>query len=146
MTHCGWRAVSILAFVIGGMSHPVGAAAQSSTATLQGTVTGGGGGVTPGVTVKLQSPSTGLSRDVVTNTAGVYVFNFLPAGVYIVTAELSGFKTARHDDVRLEVGQNRELDLRLEIGQMEEVVDVKGTAPLLDSSSPSIGTVIQSSQ
>ena len=50
----------------------------------------------PGVTVKLQSPATGLQRDAVTNAAGVYVFNFLSAGIYDVSAELSGFKSVRH--------------------------------------------------
>ena len=122
------------------------AAAQTSTATLNGTVTDAGGGVLPGVTVKLQSPATGLQRDAVTNEAGVYVFNFLPSGVYEVSAELSGFKTVRHDEVRLEIGQNLALDMKMEVGRVEETVNVEGSAPLLDRTSPSIGTVIQSSQ
>ena len=122
------------------------AAAQTSNATLHGTITDAGGGVLPGVTVKLQSRATGRRREAVTNTAGLYVFNFLPAGEYVVTAELSGFKSVRHEDVRLEIGQNRSLDLKLEVGRLEETVTVEGTAPLLDRTSPSIGTVIQSSQ
>ena len=120
--------------------------AQTSTATLQGTVTDSGGGVLPGVTVKLQAPETGLQREIVTNTAGVYVFNFLPAGQYQLAAELTGFKSARHDDVRLEVGQNLALDLTMEVGRIEETVNVEGTAPLLDRTSGQIGTVIQSTQ
>ncbi len=68
------------------------ALAQSSSATLQGIITDAGSGVVPGVTVKLESPDTGLTREAVTNTAGVYVFNFLPAGEYVITAELTGFK------------------------------------------------------
>ena len=66
---------------------PAGVTAQTSNATLHGTVTDTSGGVLPGVTVKLQAPSTGLNREQVTNAAGVYVFNFLPAGQYVVTAE-----------------------------------------------------------
>ena len=61
-------------------------------------------------------------------------------------AELSGFKTARHDEVRLEIGQNLELDLQMEVGQLNEVVNVEGTAAPLDRTSPTIGTVIQASQ
>ncbi|HEV3484181.1 MAG TPA: TonB-dependent receptor [Vicinamibacterales bacterium] len=120
--------------------------AQSSTATLQGTISDAGGGVLPGVVVKLQSPDTGLEREAVTNTAGLYVFNFLPAGQYHVVAELTGFKSVRHDDVRLEIGQSLSLDMSMEVGRIEETVNVEGTAPLLDRTSPSIGTVIQSSQ
>lgn len=120
--------------------------AQTSSATLHGTVADSGGGVLPGVTVKLQSAATGLQRDVVTNASGVYVFNFLPAGPYVVSAELSGFKSVRHSDIHLEIGQSLTFDIRLEVGGIEEVVNVEATAPLLERTSPVIGTVIQSSQ
>jgi hypothetical protein len=141
-----WRALAGLTVVLGAVAFGDVTAAQTSNATLQGTITDTSGAMLPGVTVKLESPATGLTRDVVTNTSGVYVFNFLPTGTYVVSAELSGFKTARHDQVRLEIGQNLELDLRMEIGQLSEVVNVEGTAAPLDRTSPTIGTVIQSSQ
>jgi hypothetical protein len=120
--------------------------AQTSSATLHGTVTDTGGGVLPGVTVKLQSAATGMQRDVVTNAVGVYVFNFLPAGPYGVSAELSGFKSVRHGGIHLEIGQSLTFNIRLEVGGIEEVVNVEATAPLLERTSPVIGTVIQSSQ
>lgn len=122
------------------------ALAQTSNATLQGTITDAGGGVVPGVTVKLQAPATGLTRDTVTNAAGVYVFNFLPAGDYTITAELSGFKTVRQENVKLEIGDSRALDMKMEVGQLQEVVTVEATATPLDRTSASIGTVIQASQ
>lgn len=122
------------------------AEAQTSNATLQGTITDSGGGVLPGVVVKLQSKATGLQREAVTNGSGVYVFNFLPAGRYEVTAELTGFKSVRHDEIQLEIGQNLELDMKLDVGRIEETVTVEGIAPMLDRTSASIGTVIQSTQ
>ena len=139
-------AFAIVALIFSLVIFGAATAAQTSNATLQGIVADTSGAVLPGVTVKLESPSTGLTRDLVTNAAGVYVFNFLPAGNYVVSAELSGFKTARHDQVRLEIGQNLELDLRMEVGQLSEVVNVEGTAAPLDRTSPTIGTVIQASQ
>ena len=120
--------------------------AQTSNATLHGTVTDASGGVLPGVTVKLQAPATGLQRDVVTNAGGLYVFNFLPAGIYDVSAELGGFKSVRHKDIRLEVGQNVAFNMTLEVGSVEEAVTVVAVSPLLETTSPSIGTVIQSNQ
>lgn len=136
----------MVAAMIGVVGLDATAVAQTSNATLQGIVTDASGAVLPGVTMKLQSTATSLSRDIVTNTAGMYVFNFLPSGGYVVTAELSGFKTVRHEQIRLEIGQNRELDLRMDIGQLEEIVTVAGTAPLLERSSAAIGTVIQATQ
>jgi hypothetical protein len=120
--------------------------AQTSNATLQGIVTDSGGGVLPGVTVRLEAKDTGRVRSAVTNAAGVYVINFLPAGNYVLTAELSNFKSARRDNTRLEIGQNLELDLTLEVGRLEEVVTVSSEAPELERTSASIGTVIQASQ
>jgi hypothetical protein len=140
------RALAILSVLLGALAFGGAALAQSSNATLQGTVTDMSGGVLPGVVVKLQSPATGLAREVVANAAGVYVFNFVPAGGYLITAELSGFKSVRQENIRLEVGQNLELDLKMEVGRLEEVVDVQAATPLLDHSSPSIGNVIQASQ
>jgi hypothetical protein len=121
------------------------AASQSSNGTLHGTITDSGGGVLPGTVVKLQSPSTGLTREAVTNGAGVYVFNFLPAGEYVVTAELTGFKAVRQPDIKLEVGESRSLDLKMEVGRVEEVVTVEGIAPHLDRTSAAISSVIQAS-
>jgi hypothetical protein len=122
------------------------AAAQTSNATLQGTVSDAQGGVLPGVDIDLTAPATGLQRSVVTNSAGVFFFNFLPAGTYVLTAELSGFKSVRRGDMRLEIGQNLQVNLTLEVGRMEEVVTVESSAPPLDRTSPSIGTVIQADQ
>ena len=138
----GFLTIFLAAFVLASGA----ASAQSSNATLHGTVTDQGGGVLPGVTVKLRSPATGLARDAVTNASGGYVFNFLPAGEYELTAELTGFKSARRPDVKLEIGQSLAQDLKMEVGQLEEVVNVEGTASVLDRTSASIGTVIQASQ
>src|SRR5687768_10841413 len=104
-----WRALAGLTIALGTLAFGGGVRAQTSNATLQGTISDASGAVLPGVVVKLESPATGLAREIVTNAAGVYVFNFLPAGSYVVVAELSGFKTARHDQIRLEVGQNLEI-------------------------------------
>jgi hypothetical protein len=131
-------------FVTAAFAAPV--VAQTSNATLHGTIVDAGGGVLPGVTIKLQSPATGLLRETVSNAAGVYVFNFLPAGEYEINAELTGFKSLRKPDITLEIGQSLALDLKMEVGQIEQVVTVEATAPLLDRTSASIGTVIQASQ
>jgi hypothetical protein len=143
MSRRGW-----IQFAIAGacLLTSIPAVAQTSNATLQGTITDERGGVMSGVTVKLESPATGLRRSVLTNDNGVYVLNFLPAGTYKVRAELTGFKAVQRENTRLEIGQNLELNLTLEVGQIEEMVTVESSAPPLDRTSASIGTVIQANQ
>jgi hypothetical protein len=137
------RFLVVLTVASGVLASP--AAAQTSNATFHGTVTDSGGGVLPGVTVTLRSAATGLERIATTNAVGVYVLNFLPAGRYDVSAELVGFKSVRQQNISIEIGQSLKLDITLEVGRIEEVVTVQGISPL-ETSSASIGTVIQSSQ
>jgi hypothetical protein len=120
--------------------------AQTSNATLQGRIVDTGSGVMPGVTVKARSVDTGLERVAVSSIAGLYVINYLPPGRYDVSAELAGFKTAKFDNVALAVGDQRTLDIKMEVGPVQEVVTVLGSAPLIESNSPELSTVVQSAQ
>ncbi len=120
--------------------------AQTSNATLQGRIVDAGGGVMPGVMVKARSVETGLEREAVSTVAGLYVINYLPPGRYDVSAELSGFKTAKFENVTLDVGDRRTVDIKLEVGPVQEVVTVLGAASLLETSSPELSTVVQSTQ
>lgn len=119
---------------------------QTSTATLSGTVTDPSEGNIPNAIVRAESPETGLKREVLTDESGHYSVNFLPVGRYAVTVEAPGFKITRIQDVILEIGQTRTLDFKLDVGGVQEVVEVADTAPLLDRTSPVIGTVIQPAQ
>jgi carboxypeptidase family protein/TonB-dependent receptor-like protein len=119
---------------------------QTSTATLKGTVTDPKGSIIPGATIKAQSEDTGLVRTAVTEESGLYVFNFLPVGKYVVTVSAQGFKGARLQNIIVEIGQTRTLDLELEVGAVEQTVEVIESAPPLERESAVIGTVVQSQQ
>ncbi len=119
---------------------------QTSTATLKGTVTDPKGSIIPGATIKAQSEDTGLVRTAVTEESGLYVFNFLPVGKYVVTVSAQGFKGARLQNIIVEIGQTRTLDLELEVGAVEQTVEVTESAPPLERESAVIGTVVQSQQ
>ncbi len=123
-----------------------GAIAQTSSATLQGTITDPEGRVIPGAKVSAQSLATGLQRQTTSNEAGLYVINFLPVGSYTVTVEAPSFKQARQQNVVLEIGQTRTLNVALEVGLVEQTVTIVDSAPPLDRNSATIGTVIQSAQ
>jgi outer membrane receptor protein involved in Fe transport len=122
------------------------ARAQTSSGTLQGTVTDPRGSVIAGAAVKAQALDTGLVREAVTEDSGLYVINFLPVGRYVVTVTARGFKAARLQNVVLEIGQTRTLDVAMEVGEVEQTVEITEGAPPLERDSAVIGTVIQSQQ
>ncbi len=122
------------------------AGAQTSSATLQGTITDPQGQVIPGGRVTAQSLATGLQRQATTNEAGLYVINFLPVGSYTVTVEAPRFKRASQPNVVLEIGRTRTLDVSLEVGAVEQTVTIVDSEPPLDRASATIGTVVQAQQ
>src|SRR5438876_6335592 len=78
---------------------------QTVTGTLTGTVIDATGAVAPNVTITAIQTGTNLRYKALTTEAGVYNLNFLPAGEYQITAEATGFKTAKLGPLSLEVNQ-----------------------------------------
>lgn len=116
-------------------------AAQSVDTGFLGTTTDASGAVLPGATVTVSSPSTGLSRSVVTGSAGEYALRYLTPGTYDVQVSATGFSTQTEKGVVLQLGQQDKLDFSLAAGS-SEVVQVQGTQPLLQSENAALGAVI----
>ena len=89
------RRILILSLLLLAAALPL--AAQSLTGTVTGIVKDEQGGVLPGVTVTLTG-KTG-TRTAVTDAEGGYRFAALDPGTYSVTAELTGFRPKRQDNV-----------------------------------------------
>ena len=119
---------------------PVGA--QQTTGTLQGRVQDNTGGVLPGVNVEATQASTGYSRVAVTDAQGVYRLTALPVGQYSVSVELSGFRKIDRQGVVINVGQTIDINFSLEVANVAETIQVTGESPLIQSSSSSVGGVV----
>jgi hypothetical protein len=122
------------------------ASAQVTTADLVGTIKDSSGAVVPGVTVTLTNDATGVSRSVTTSDGGTYIFTSLQPGRYRLTAELPGFRKVERTGVELQVNQRAQVDLDLEVGLVSESVLIQGTAPLLETQSSVLGSVIEEKQ
>src|SRR4029079_19780576 len=92
------------------------ALAQSNRGTITGTVTDAGGGVVPGANVVAEDPQTGTKYETVTTATGNYTIVQVPAGVYNLSVELSGFGKFRQEGIRLFTAQTARVDAKLEIG------------------------------
>ena len=81
-------------------------------------------------------------RRVLSNQQGLFSVPGLPPGSYDVSIEAIGFKSLHQNAVLLEVDQRARLDFPLTIGSTAEVINVEGSAPLLNTSDASVSTVI----
>jgi hypothetical protein len=122
------------------------AAGQTATGQITGTVRDSSGGVMSGVKVVVTNQQTGLTRETTTGSNGDYVVPLLPAGVYLVTAEQSGFKIAILSGVVLTVDQIKRADMALAPGALTETVEVVSNALVVDTGSASIGHTITERQ
>jgi hypothetical protein len=115
-------------------------------ASLQGVIKDSSGGVIPGATVTLVDKETGRMLTSVSSDNGSYVFSALAPRPYRLEAELSGFKKAVIDDVRIRAEQANTLDVTLEIGGATETVNVLAAAPLIDTATASVAGSVTAQQ
>ena len=112
-----------------------------STATIQGTVADSQGGVLPGASVVARSLATGVERTAVTDASGHFLVAALPPGRYSVEISMSGFQSFRQE-FEVEVASTVLADVRLNVGTVAEQVNVSGSAPVIETSTTSVGQVI----
>jgi carboxypeptidase family protein len=112
-------------------------AAHAQEAVVNGTVTDASGAVLPGVTVRAVHEATGNVFETVTDDRGVYRVA-VRVGSVRVAAELSGFN-AQTRTVELLVGQTAVVNMQLSISSVAETVTVTGSAPLIETTTSTIG-------
>jgi hypothetical protein len=113
-----------------------------STGALRGVITDAQGGALPGATVTVRNQETGEERTTVSDRLGDYRVPALPPGLYRVEVRMDGFQPSVVKDLRLEVAQVGVQDVKLSVGNRAEEVNVVAEAPVIESSTTSVGTVI----
>ena len=122
------------------------ALAQFDTAAVVGTVRDTSSAVVPAAKVTLTSAETGISVSKTTGDDGNFEFAAVKPGMYVVTAEKTGFALALVDNLRAQVGARLRVDLVMPVGQMTEKVEVTAAQPLLETDSSQRGQVITGDQ
>ena len=118
--------------VVGGLTcgtMVAGASAQTSLATLRGSVADQQGGMLPGATVTVRQIDTNTTRTSVTEGTGQYFLTALPAGTYELTVELAGFATVNRPNVVLRVGQEAEINVVMSVGAWKFTVSMTSASP-----------------
>ena len=117
-------------------------AQQITTGVIQGSVTDATGASLPGVTVEARNLDTNLSRTLVTESDGRFVFLQLPPGNYRVTFTLSGFATLVQENVPLTVGQAVTLPVAMKVSGVSETVTVTTATRVIETSRTASATTL----
>jgi len=122
---------------------PVATFAQSSNATIGGTVSDASGALIPGVTITATNNGTGVASSALSNETGTYNIPSLLPGVYTVRAELPAFQTQTYTDVRLGNAAQVRLNFTMQVAAVSTGIEVTISADrLLVESSSSVGQVL----
>jgi hypothetical protein len=116
--------------------------AQSPNGIMNGLVLDPTGGVIAGAEIRIVNDATAVQYVGKTNSEGIYVVTNLPPGTYRLQVSKIGFKTLIKPDIILNVQDSLAINFTLPIGAASETITVTGGAPLLNTESGSVSTVI----
>jgi outer membrane receptor protein involved in Fe transport len=119
------------------------ALAQTSMGGVSGVVTDSAGAVVPGATVTLVSQETQVTNVHQTNASGFFAFVNVRPGTYVLTVELSGFKSTRLAPFTVGVAETLARNVVLAIGSLSETVEVRAQSDLLQTASAELGNVVE---
>lgn len=122
------------------------ACAQEFRGTLSGRITDQTGAVIQDARATAVLVSTGARSETKTGVEGQFTLPFLAPGTYRIEIQASGFKHYVRTNFSIGAGEHPELDVQLELGASTDTVSVSAEAPLLETTSATMGQVISSRQ
>lgn len=120
-------AVCLLLVAVSAYGQGVGASGN-----ITGTVIDSSGAAVPNAAVIATEPEKGLKRSTTTDSKGEYRLAGLAPAIYEVSAQFSGFQTAKQKNVVINVGETAVLDFHLSVKQLSQEVEVTTVAPVVE--------------
>ena len=115
---------------------------QTDRGRIFGSVHDSTGAVIVGAKVTITDLQRGVSRNLVTDSAGAFSAPGLTPGTYSVRVEDEGFKTEQRPNILLEVGQDVRVDVGLQPGQANQTVTVSSEIPLVNTINATLGGTV----
>lgn len=134
------RRVSAFVFLL--LASVTCARAQSTNASLTGRVADPAKALIVDAKVGAVSAGTNVRYETTTNASGEYYLANLPPNSYRVEIEKPGFKKIVKPDVVLHVQDALEIDFEMTLGSVSETVTVEAGAPLMNTESGTVSTVV----
>src|SRR5215469_1542419 len=121
-------------------------AAAQTAGTILGVVKDPSGAAVPNATVSLTSVERTDVRTTTSGEDGAYRFSGVEPGHYNVKVESQGFKTQTMTGLTLDVAQELVANVTLEVGTSTQEVTVTGEAPVVNTTSSSLGGLVNDQQ
>ena len=118
------------------------ASAQTTNATLSGTVLDPQNAVVPNTRISAENVATGIVLSATSNEAGIYLFPSVQPGVYRITGEVPGFRTQVFNNVTVAVGARMNINFFLQVGTASDTVEVTAQTESLLTGTATVGAVI----
>ena len=132
----------MIAFLLCCLPLTLANAQSAASAQISGTVVDPQGAVVPGAKVTATNKATGVPRSVNTTSTGNYVIPNLTPGTYDVKVESKGFAEKISKDLKLNVGDQKNLDFDLAVAGSTQTVEVTAEAPLIEATKTEVSTSV----
>src|SRR5437763_3508648 len=132
--------------VISGLSFRGWGSGQSTRGTIVGNVTDTSGAAVPAAEVVVTNQGTNVSVTTFTGKEGEYTVTNLDPGIYRVSVNAKGFKASTIEQIILQVSQTVRQNVQVTVGDLASAVTVEATAPVVQSDTSSIASVVDNRQ
>ncbi len=120
--------------------------AQSTTVTIQGTVTDETGAVVPDAQVTAVNTATNYTRVSKTDGTGNYLLAALPYGTYNITVEVKGMGRQTVKALTVDAGRTIAQNFKLKPASVAETVEITGEPPVIESTTMTVGEVVNTAK
>ena len=124
------------------LSFSAASAIAQTTAEIVGRITDVSSAVVPNAPVTITNTDKKVTHAATSNDQGYFTVANLDPGNYEIAVQVTGFKPVTRKGIRLDVNQSVRLDFALEVGGVSERIEVVESAPLLESNTAQLGTVM----
>lgn len=116
-------------------------AQSAASATIVGQVADSQGAVITSATVTATNTATGIKHSTKTTSSGNYTIPNLPPGSYTVKVEAASFAAAT-SQIKLNVGDQMDVNFKLGAAGRAETVEVTGEAPLIETTKTDVSSSV----